>query len=60
MRLIAFGIDDSSDFIVQFSGFVQLYSQSPVIIYQIEVVPVPIIDQNILAYSHTEIQISKL
>ena len=59
MKLVTFGTDDNSDLIVQFQVFVQPYSQSPLIIYQMETVQVPIIDQNTYVYLYTEIQIPK-
>ena len=55
---VAFGINDS-DLIIQFPLFVQPYSQSPLTLYQIEVILVPIIDQNTQANSCIELQISK-
>ena len=44
VKLVTFGIDDNSDLIIQFPAFVQPYRQSPPTVYQIEVVPSPIID----------------
>ena len=46
MKLVTFGIDENRNLIVLFPVFVQLYTQQPLILYQIETVPVPIIDQN--------------
>ena len=46
MKLVTFGIDDNSESIVQCLAFVQPYSQSPLTLDQIEIVPVPVIDQN--------------
>ena len=40
MKLVTSGINDNSDLIIQFQVFLQPYSQSPLIIYQIEVVSV--------------------
>ena len=37
----------------------QPYTQQPLILYQLETVPVPIIDQNTQAHSNTELQIEK-
>ena len=39
--------------------FLKSYSQSPLMLYKTEIVPVPIIDQNSHTNSYTEIQISK-
>ena len=46
MKLVTFGIDNKKDLIVQFPVFVQPYTQSRLIMYQTETVPVPILDQN--------------
>ena len=46
MKLVTFGIDTDKNLIVQFPVFMQPYTQLPLILYQIETVPVPIIDQN--------------
>ena len=46
MKLVTFGIDDLSDLIVQFLLLVLPYSQSSNTLYQIEIVPVLIINQN--------------
>ena len=46
MKLVTFGLGNDSDLIIQLPVFVQPYSQSPVILYQTEIVPVPRIDQN--------------
>ena len=49
------GIDDNSDLIIQFPAFVESYGQSPLTLYQIEIVPVPIIDQNLHSNSYTKL-----
>ena len=59
MKLETFAIDDNSDLIVQFQVFVQSYSQALLTLYEIEIVFIPIIDQNTLANSYSEIHISK-
>ena len=43
----------------QFPIFVQPYTQPPLILYQIEMVPVPIINQNIEANSYEHLQIDR-
>ena len=53
MKSVTFCTDDSSDIIIQFPAFEQPYNQSPLTLYQIEIIPVPIIDQNIHAKSYT-------
>ena len=45
--------------IVQFPVFVQPYTQKRLIMYQIETVPVPILDENEQAHSYTELKIEK-
>ena len=37
----------------------QPYTQQPLILYQLETVPVPIVDKNTKANSHTELQLKK-
>ena len=39
--------------------FIQPYTQQPLILYQLETVPVPVIDQNTQAQSYTHLQITK-
>ena len=54
MQLVTFGIDKDKNLIIQFPAFIQAYTQQPLILYQIETVPVPIIDQNtqVQSYMH--------
>ena len=59
MQLVMFGIDKDKNLIVQFPVFIQPYTQQPLILYQIETVPVMIIDQNTQAQSYTHLQINK-
>ena len=60
MKLVTFGIDNQRNLIVQFPVFVQPYTQKRLIMYQIETVPVPIIDENEQVHSYTELKIEKL
>ena len=46
MKLVTFGTDDNKNLIVQFPVAIQPYMQQPLILYQIETVPVPIVDKN--------------
>ena len=46
MKLVTFGIDNQRNLIVQFPVFFQPYTQKRLIMYQIETVPVPILDEN--------------
>ena len=59
MKLVTFGIDNQRNLIVQFPVFVQPCTQKRLIMYQIETVPVPILDENEQAYSYTELKIEK-
>ena len=59
MKLVAFDIDKERNLIIQFPVFLQPYTQQSLILYQIETVLVPIIDQNTQAHSYTYLQINK-
>ena len=59
MKLVTFGIDQKRNLIIQFPAFIQPYTQQPLILYQLETVPVPIVDKNTKANSYTEIKIKK-
>ena len=59
MKLVTFDIDKERNLIIQFPVFIQPYTQQPLIIYQIETVPVPITDQITQAHSYTHLQINK-
>ena len=59
MKLVTFGIDNQRNLIVQFLVFVQPYTQKILIMYQIETVPVPILDDNEQVHSYTELKIEK-
>ena len=59
MKLVLFGIDQDRNLIMQFPVFVQPYTQKPLILYPIEIVPVPILDMNKRADSYTWIRIDK-
>ena len=57
MKLVTFGIDKDRNLIIQFPIFVQPYTQQPLILYQLETIPVPIIDESLNAQLYTEIKI---
>ena len=59
MKLVTFGIDKERNFIIHFPVIIQPYKQQPLILYQIEALPVSIIDQNTEAQSYTHLQIHK-
>ena len=53
VQLVTLGIDKDKNLIIQFPLFIQPYTQQPLILYQLETVPVPIIDQNTQVQSYT-------
>ena len=53
MQLITFGINSDMNLVIQFPVSIQPYTQKPLILYQLETVPVPILDQNTKAQSYT-------
>ena len=59
MKLVTFGIEKDGNLIIKFPVFIQQCTQQPLILYQIETVPVPIIDQNMQAHSYTYIQVDR-
>ena len=59
MKLVTVGIDRKRNLIIKFPIFVQPYTQQLLILYQLETVPVPIVDENTKAQSYTELKIEK-
>ena len=59
MQLVTFGIDRDMNLIIQFPVFIQPFMQKPLILYQLETVPVLILDTNTEAQSYTHLQVSK-
>ena len=59
MKLVMFGIDNKRNLIIQFPVFVQPYTQERLTMYQIEMVPVPILDENEKVQSYTQLKIDK-
>ena len=59
MKLVTFRIDRKRNLIIQFPVFVQPYTQQPLILYQLETVPVPTVDRNTKVNSYTELRIKK-
>ena len=59
MKLVTFGIDDKRNLIVQFPVFVHPHNQQHLTLYQLETVPVPIIDRNENAQSYTHLKVTK-
>ena len=59
MQLVIFGIDRDMNLIIQLLVFIQPYIQKHLILYQLENVPFPILDQNIKAQFYTQLRITK-
>ena len=59
MQLVAFGIDREMNLVIQFPVFIQPYIQKPLTLYQLETVPVPIINTNTDAQSYTRLHVNK-
>ena len=59
MKLVTFGLDRKRNLIFQFPVFVQPYTQQPLILYQLETVPVPVVDMNTRVNTYTQLQITK-
>ena len=58
MKLVMFGIDYQKNLIIQFPMFVQPYTQTKLTLYQVETVPVPILDasNNVQSYPQSKIE----
>ena len=59
MKLVTFGIDYQKNLIIQFPVFVQPYTQTELTLYQVETVPVPIVDSGNKIQSYTQLKIEK-
>ena len=59
MKLVTFGMDQNRNLIIQFPIFMQPYTQKPLTLYQVETIPVPILDMNKRADLHSWIRIDK-
>ena len=59
MQLVTFSIDEDMNLVIKFPVFIQPYSQKPLILYQLETVPVPILDRKNEAHSYTHLQVKK-
>ena len=59
MRLVTFGIDENDRLVVCFPIFVKDFSRKSMTLYQIETVPVPILDTNVEASSYSQAVINK-
>ena len=59
MKLVTFGIDSQRNLIIQFPVFIQPYTQTKLTLYQVETVPVPILDTGNKIQSYTQLKIEK-
>ena len=59
MQLVTFGFDREMNLVIQFPVFIQPYIQKPLILYQLEIMPVPILDTNTEAQSYTHLHVHK-
>ena len=59
MELVTFGIDKDMNLVIQFPVFIQPYTQKPLILYQLETVPVPILDRNAKAQSYMHLEVKR-
>ena len=59
MKLVIFSVVRYRNLIIQFPVFIQPYTQQLLILYQIETVPVPIVDKSKQANSYTHLQIDR-
>ena len=59
MQLVTFGIDSNMNLVIKFPVFIQPYTQKPLILYQLETVPVPGLDLNMKTQSFTHLRIKK-
>ena len=59
MQLVTFSIDRNMNLVIQFPVFIQPYIQKPLVLYQLETVPVPILDTNTEAQSYTHLHVNK-
>ena len=59
MELVTFGIDDLRNLIIQLPVFVQPYTQQHLKLYEMEMVPVPIVDENEQVQFYTYLKVKK-
>ena len=59
MKLVTFGIGKEGNLIIQFPIFVQPYTHKRLIMYQLETVPMTLLDQNENVQSYTQLKIDK-
>ena len=60
MKMVAFAVDQQAhSLIVTFPAFIKNYKQLPLSLYEVETVPVPIMDKNVKANSYSQVRIEK-
>ena len=60
MKMVTFSVDQQAhSLIVTFPAFIKNYKQPPLSLYEVETVPVPIIDKNVKANSYSQVRIEK-
>ena len=59
MQLVTFGINSNMNLVIRFPVFIQPYTQKPLILHQLETVPVLLLDQNTKAQSYTHLRVKK-
>ena len=60
MKMVTFAVDKQThSLIVTFPAFIKNYKQPPLSLYEVETVPVPILDKNVKANSYSQVRIEK-
>ena len=60
MKMVRFSVDQQAhSLIVTFPAIIKNYKQPPLSLYEVETVPVPIIDKNVKANSYSQVRIEK-
>ena len=59
VQLVIFGINRDMNIVIQFPVFIQPYTQKPLILYQLETVPVLNLDKNIEVQVYTHLRVNK-
>ena len=58
--MVTFAVDQPAhSVIVTFPAFMKNYKQPPLSLYEVETVPVPILDKNVKANSYSQVRIEK-
>ena len=60
MKMVTFSVDQQAhSLILTFPAFIKNYKQPPLSLYEVETVPVPIVDKNVKADSYSQVRIEK-